>query len=104
MSKTKNKQANAPKVEKVEEKVEKTKKHKFLYSVYTKINGIVNEVETDDIASAILASKPDFPKTPLTVRVTKDGKTLDRYIQLQAAKRLYWNDVSMKIFIKNLIF
>lgn len=103
MTKTKKAKTKKAKVEEIKED-EKVKKHKPLYSVYTKINGIVNEVETDDIASAILASRPAFPKTPLTVRITKGKKTLDFYIQLQPAKRLYQNKITMKMFIKNLIF
>lgn len=92
------------KVEEIKEEKVEEEKAKPLYSVFIKINGKITEVETDDIASAILASKPVFLKTPLTIRITKGEKTLDRYIQLQPAKRLYQNKISMEMFIKNLIF
>lgn len=97
MTKTKNKSV---KVEEV--KVEKVKKP--LYSVFIKINGKETEVKTDDIASAILSAKPEFPKTPLTVKITKGDKTIDRFLQLNSAKRLFGNSITMEMFIKNLLF
>lgn len=100
MTANKKSTANKDKIE----KVKKDNKQVGEYNLYIKINDVVTEVNTDDIASAILDSKPEFPKTPLTIRVTKGNKTLDRYLQLQQAKRLYWNGVAMQAFIKNLIF
>lgn len=74
------------------------------YSLYIKINDVVTETKTDDIAEAILSAKPEFPKTPLTIRVTKGDKTLDRFIQLPMAKKLFSNKLTMESFIKNLLF
>lgn len=88
-----------------DERHNRESKAKSKFIVYTKLNGIEREVKTDDIAQAILDSKLEFPKTPLTVRVTnKKGKTLDRYIQLNQAKRMFIDKIAMEAFIKNLIF
>ena len=86
----------------VEEKVEKKKKGEYV--VYIEINDVVTEVKTDDIRGAIISAKPEFAKTALTVRVTKGNKTLDRFIPLQRAKRMFWDKIQMDAFIKNLIF
>lgn len=74
------------------------------YRVFIKVNGIVNDVFTDDVASTILALKPSLPKTNLTIRVTKGKVTRDRLLLLRDAKRLYSNEITMQMFIKNLLF
>lgn len=99
---TKKKLEDSEIINDIEKTVSKKKKGEF--QVYIKINDTETEVTTDDIAGAIISVFPEFPKTPLTVRVTKDGKTLDRYIQLQQAKRLSYDKITMESFIKNLIF
>lgn len=86
------------------EKVVENKLPKGEFNVYIKINDVVTNVDTNDIASVILASKPDFPKTTMTIRVTKGKIVRDRYLQLQEAKRLYLNPIALEVFIKNLLF
>lgn len=95
------KQADTPKVS---NEVKQVKEKKKEYKVFIKINDKITEVETNDIASAILSAKPEWPKTPLTIRITKDGKTRDRYLQVKDAKRLFTNEITMQMFIKNLLF
>jgi len=74
------------------------------YKVFIKVNGIVTEGSTDDVASFIMNAKPELPKTTLTIRVTKGKVVRDRFLQLQEAKRLYNNEITMIMFIKNLLF
>lgn len=102
MTKTKIKQSKT-KTEPVEEKVENTKPT-GQFIVFTKINGVTKQIITDDIAGAILAMKPELPKTTLTIRVTKGKVTRDRFLLLREAKRLYTNEITMQMFIKNLLF
>lgn len=102
MAKTKTKKDVIKKVETKDEVVEKKSEGQFI--VFTKINGITNQVKTDDIANAIMSAKPELPKTTLVIRVTKGKVTRDRFLQLQEAKRLYSNEITMEMFIKNLLF
>lgn len=102
MAKTKTKKDVIKKVETKDEVVEKKPEGQFI--VFTKINGITNQVKTDDIANAIMSAKPELPKTTLVIRVTKGKVTRDRFLQLQEAKRLYSNEITMEMFIKNLLF
>lgn len=102
MAKTKTKKDVIKKVETKDEVVDKKPEGQFL--VFTKINGITNQVKTDDIANAIMSAKPELPKTTLVIRVTKGKVTRDRFLQLQEAKRLYSNEITMEMFIKNLLF
>jgi len=102
MAKTKTKKDVIKKVETKDEVVDKKPEGQFL--VFTKINGITNQVKTDDIANAIMLTKPELPKTTLVIRVTKGKVTRDRFLQLQEAKRLYSNEITMEMFIKNLLF
>jgi hypothetical protein len=89
---------------KEERKEEHKEEKKGAYKVFIKINGIVTEGATDDIAAFILEKKPALPKTTLTIRVTKGKVMRDRFLQLQEAKRLYSNEITMAMFIKNLLF
>lgn len=109
MAKTKSKKVIIKDVEKevdnkVEDKKETVKKSEGQFIVFTKVNGITSEVKTDDIAKAIMSAKPELPKTTLVIRITKGKVVRDRLLQLQEAKRLYSNDITMEMFIKNLLF
>lgn len=104
MKKTKTKSIKEDKVVNETSTVETPKEENKLFTVFTKINGIEKTVKTDDIAKAIMAMKPELPKTTLTIRVTKGKVVRDRFLQLQEAKRLYSNEITMLMFIKNLLF
>lgn len=106
MAKTKTRKDVIKKIEtKVESNEEVTpKKPEGQFIVFTKVNGIANQIRTDDIANAIMAMKPELPKTTLVIRVTKGKVIRDRLLQLQEAKRLYSNEITMEMFIKNLLF
>lgn len=105
MTKTK----TTKRVEKVEEvltKPEEVKEEvkKGQYHVLLKLNDKTYEVDTDDIEATILSYKPAVLKTSLTVRVTKGKKTLDRYLYLKDARRLFNNKITLMVFVRNLLF
>ena len=100
MKKTKTKVV-APKepVEVVEKKVVKTKKE---FHLYIKVNDIVNELETDDLAKSIVSFRPEFVLIPVSIKITKGGKTVDRYIQKREALRLFNNPLSLDVFVRDI--
>ena len=103
MTKLKTKKLTKNVIEPVVEPVADTPKEKGEYRVFTKINGIENDVYTADVAKTILTSKPTLPKTNLVIRVTKGKVTRDRYLLLREARRLYSNETTMMMFVKNLL-
>lgn len=100
-----------PKKEKTNEALEETikpvkvSKTKDILSVLVKINETPFEFTcntAEEVLEGILALNKDLLKTRLVVQVTKDGKLIDRLLQLQDAKRLFYNKVSQEMFVKNL--
>lgn len=88
-------------------KPEKVVKTKDILSVLVKINETPFEFTcntTEEVMAGILGLNKDLLKTRLVVQVTKDGKTLDRLLQLQEAKRLFYNKVAQEMFVKHLTF
>lgn len=75
-----------------------------LYKLYVDINDNVTELETDNLFDSIKACSPEFVRTSLTIRVTKDGKTLERFMYANKAKILFQNRIALEVFINNLIF
>lgn len=97
-----------PKVKKevyVEETPKKVnKKSVGEYDVYVKLNEKEISEKTDDIKSVLLAVKPDLLKTSLTIKVTKNGKIFERYLYLNDARRLFRNDLTLGIFVRDAIY
>jgi hypothetical protein len=92
----------AKKVEKVEK--EKTPKESKLYSLSISLNDKTYEAETDDLREAIQSLKPEFLRTKVILKITKEGKTLERVLYLQRGKMLFQNKYYMDVLINNLIF
>jgi len=88
-------------IEEVEPKAEKLD-----YHLYAELNDKTFETDTNDIRSAILEIEPkELLKTALLIRVTnKKGKTIERYLYLREAKKLWINEYYLQHFIKYLIF
>jgi hypothetical protein len=99
----------APKETKIDEvvaeaPVKKEKPAKGIYHLYVELNDKAYETDTNDIAEAIRALRPNVLKTSLVIKVTKDNKTLDRYLYLNNARRLFLNRLTLESFVKNLLF
>ena len=77
---------------------------KKVYHLYLKLNDKVYEVDTDDLEKSILEHKPAILKTSLTLKITKGKKTLDRYLYLRDARRLFTNSITLNAFVRNLFF
>ena len=68
------------------------------------LNDKVFEFDTDDLRESIMSVEPEFLRTKVILKVTKDGKTLDRLYFLQQGKKLFYNKYFMETLINNLIF
>ena len=86
------------KITKPTEKKETPKTYKLVVTVNEK----VSETETDDLFSAIMSFKPDFIRTAVSIEVTKNGKTQQRYIYANRAKILFQNRITLEIFIRDI--
>jgi hypothetical protein len=89
----------AKKVEK-----EKTPKESKLYSLFISLNDKTFDIETDDLRESIRSVEPEFLRTKVIIKVTKDGKTLERVLYLAKAKMLFQNKYAMDSLINNLLF
>jgi regulatory protein YycH of two-component signal transduction system YycFG len=87
-----------PKVEKVEKVKETPKTYKLVVSV----NDTVSKTETDDLFNAIMSFKPEFIRTAVSIEVTKNGKTNQRYVYANRAKILFQNRIALEIFIRDI--
>ena len=103
MARTKKKVEEAVDVVEVAEKPVKKAK-KGAYHLFIDLNDKSYEVDTDNLEEAIASFRPEILKTSLTIRVTKDGKTLDRYLYLNPARRLFNNSIALEAFVRNLLF
>ena len=74
------------------------------YHLVISLNDEVFEFDTDDLRESILSVEPEFLRTKVILKVTKDGKTLDRLYFLQEGKKLFYNKYFMDTLINNLIF
>ena len=102
MTKTKTQSKVVKKVVEVkEEKEEKISKGE--YHVFLDLNDKTYEVDTNNIEETILTHKPSLLKTSLTVKVTKDNKTVTRYLYLRDARRLFTNEIVLHIFVRNIL-
>ncbi len=100
------KKTKATKVEGIIVKKEvKLEKHsEGIYHLFIDLNDKTYELDTDDIGAAIMSFRPEILKTSLTIKVTKGNKTLDRYLYLKDAKRLFMNSITLEAFVRNLMF
>jgi hypothetical protein len=80
-----------------------TKKEKT-YSLFISLNDKTFDIETDDLREAILSVQPEFLRTKVIIKVTKDSKTLERVLYLAKAKMLFQNKYAMDSLINNLLF
>lgn len=74
------------------------------YHIEIAINDKHFSLDTDDVRSAILSTEPEFLRTKVVIKITHNGKTLDRLLYLRQAKNLFINRFAMDAFIKNLLF
>jgi len=86
-------------VESPVEKVSKPKKKE--YSLFASINDKTFEAETDDLEEAIFSLKPPILYTALTLRITRNGKTITKYLYLKDARRLFNNSLTRFIFVRD---
>jgi len=85
--------------------IKKAEEVKLDYHIYAELNDKVFETETNDIQQAIRDLEPkELLKTALLVRITYRGKTIERYLYLREAKKLWINEYYLGHFIKYLIF
>lgn len=83
--------------------VTETKKDKKgEFHLYIKLNDKSFEVDTDNIVETIKSFKPAILKTALTIRITKGKRTIDRYLYLKDGRRLFTNDTTLDMFVRNL--
>jgi len=86
-------------------KVKKTKKVKKDYHVVLTFNFDVVEGDTNDISKFILNNAPKILRTNLRIKIiNKEGKTYERLLPLQKARRVFWGRADLIIFIKYMIF
>lgn len=79
-----------------------TKETPKTYKLVVTVNEKVSETETDDLFGAIMSFKPDFIRTAVSIEVTKNGKTQQRYIYANRAKILFQNRITLEIFIRDI--
>ncbi len=84
----------------VEKPVKKPKAKTF--HLWVKLNDKVHETDTDNLDEAIVALKPEILYTALHMKITKNGKTVDKYLYLKDARRFFTNSLTRFVFIKNL--
>lgn len=77
---------------------------KGAYHVFIKLNDRAYEVDTDNLVETILSFKPVILKTSLTLKITKGNKTIDRYLYLKEGRRLFTNNLTLEVFVRNLFF
>jgi len=94
------KKTPAKKVKTVKQTPEKEPEFHLVIS----LNDKVFEFDTDDLRESIMSVEPEFLRTKVILKVTKDGKTLDRLYFLQQGKKLFYNKYFMDTLINNLIF
>lgn len=73
------------------------------YYLEIKTNDQVFETTTDDIAEAIIAFKIPVFKTQTFIKVSNGKKTVEKYMFTAFARRLFRNQITAKIFAKNVI-
>lgn len=87
------------KTEVVEKETKKSKKKE--YTLFASINDKTFEAETDDLEEAIFSLKPAILYTALTLRITRNGKTITKYLYLKDARRLFTNPLTRFIFVRD---
>lgn len=105
MAKTTKPKSIVPKkeVEKtVIEKVKTAVTGKGSYHLYIKVNDREFETDTDNLFEAIMSFKPAILKTALTIRVTRGGKTYDKYFYLRQGRQLFVNQIMLEAFVRNI--
>jgi hypothetical protein len=73
------------------------------YHVVINLNDQVFELDTNDVASAIMSVAPQFLKTKLIINVTNDeGRHAERVLYLQRGKLLFTNRYALEALVRNL--
>jgi len=86
-------------------KKKKTKEVKKDYHIVLNFNFEVVEGDTNDISKFILDNAPKILRTNLRIKIiNKEGKTYERLLPLQKARRVFWGRADLIIFIKYMIF
>lgn len=88
-------------VDGTEKVVKDAKPKKKEYSLFASINDKTFEAETDDLEEAIFSLKPPILYTALTLRITRNGKTITKYLYLKDARRLFNNSLTRFIFVRD---
>lgn len=84
------------------EKVSTVVTGKGAYHLYIKLNDKEHETDTDNLVESIQSYKPAILRTAVSIKVSRGGRTIDRYLYLKDGKRLFQNKLTLEMFIRNL--
>lgn len=73
------------------------------YHVILKFNDEVHEGNTDNLEEFILNAAPERLKTNVTIQVTKNGKSTDRFLSLQNGNQVFLSKIHRENFIKQIL-
>lgn len=89
---------------KKEPKEKKVGSSKKTYRIEVEMNDKVFKVETDDLAEAILALKPEVLKTKVIFRIWKGDLLCQRMAFVTKGRLIFGKQIMLDVFIKQLIF
>lgn len=81
--------------------VEKPKKKAKEYKLVANLNDKNFETETDNLDEAIFSLKPAILYTALTLHITRNGKTITKYMYLKDARKLFINPLTRFVFVRD---
>lgn len=80
-----------------------TAKKELEYSVWVKMNGKEQTIETNDLEETIASLNVPWIHTEVYFKVSKGEKTAERRLLLNNAKRVLRNPFNRRVFINNLL-
>jgi hypothetical protein len=94
------KKTKIKKVKKVVKKLQEVK----LYKVEMIFNGETFLVKTNDLKEAIMSLKPEALQTELYITIQKGELEMTRKLTLVQGRKLFNDEMTLDIFITNLLF
>lgn len=79
------------------------KEPEYKYKVVVKMNNDVLTCETDDIKSALQELKPTVFKSRVVITVSNAYDSVERVMMIAKARLLFRNDLTMQVFVKNIL-
>lgn len=73
------------------------------YKVVIKMNDETFTCKTDDIKSALSQFKPPVFKSKVVITVSNAYDTVERVMMIHKARMLFRNQMTMQVFIKNIL-